>query len=498
MIGNITNAAGQGYTHVKNDTTNVIDKVLFLDSPSISGTIFLLEHNAAQTNVPWHSLMDTRSNSLNKFGIDILLQQLQCHGIQIPNSKIKKASISYKTSSSSQHPATHQRIYKWNHPVQSSTTDRQYDHVEFDSAGPKGTNGLHTHRWVRRLWRIYPSSTRTVNQHGRTSLSRVRNSDITIQDLASATAGPLYREENAQNATTWQWHDVFIYVFVSKVIVKRSGQRPTKGDPYFYDGRFFRFGRTDKNIVYFDETTQRENVARHYHIDEFHYDSHRSRTSPGTIGTTSNATHSSPDGAYWTIACACWFTTTESASQHSWSNVSVPNQHDQGGYTATAAPIQHQQTTMPTLVALNNLLSTSRKQKQEKILDAWVDTNRYSDTTTVCMEMNLHPPLGFYLTEDTEAGRTFMHGCQEGTSASRLPRWKSQTMQHSALITLNNKPIRKAQFSEKWPNYEIGTEWIELLFAQSDHYRPFGLRMTGQLEVISRRLFWAYIFSTWD
>lgn len=42
----------------------------------------------------------------------------------------------------------------------------------------------------------------------------------------------------------------------SRVIVKRSGQRPTKADPHFYDGRFLRFGGTEKNVVYFDKHTQ--------------------------------------------------------------------------------------------------------------------------------------------------------------------------------------------------------------------------------------------------
>ena len=62
--------------------------------------------------------------------------------------------------------------------------------------------------------------------------------------------------------------------FGSKAIVKRSGPRPTKGDPHdYYDGRFLRFGATDWNIVCFDETTKREKIARHCTMDEFHYDS---------------------------------------------------------------------------------------------------------------------------------------------------------------------------------------------------------------------------------
>jgi hypothetical protein len=40
--------------------------------------------------------------------------------------------------------------------------------------------------------------------------------------------------------------------FGAHVTVQKSGHRPTKTDPHFYDGRFLRFGATETNIVYFD------------------------------------------------------------------------------------------------------------------------------------------------------------------------------------------------------------------------------------------------------
>ena len=46
--------------------------------------------------------------------------------------------------------------------------------------------------------------------------------------------------------------------FGSHVSVKRSGNRPTKTDPHYYNGRFLRFGATDRNIVYFDPVTHRD------------------------------------------------------------------------------------------------------------------------------------------------------------------------------------------------------------------------------------------------
>ena len=60
-------------------------------------------------------------------------------------------------------------------------------------------------------------------------------------------------------------------MFGAHVTVRRSGIRPTKLDPHFYTGRFRRFGATAKNLVYYDERTKREKVARHCSMDELHY-----------------------------------------------------------------------------------------------------------------------------------------------------------------------------------------------------------------------------------
>jgi hypothetical protein len=59
--------------------------------------------------------------------------------------------------------------------------------------------------------------------------------------------------------------------FGAQVLVKRSGHRPTKGDPHYYDGRFLRFTSTEKNIIYHDEVTRRDKTGRHCVMDEFHY-----------------------------------------------------------------------------------------------------------------------------------------------------------------------------------------------------------------------------------
>ena len=51
--GKVTKAAGEGYAHVQNDATHTIDRILFVYSPTITGTIFSLEHHA-QTHPQIH------------------------------------------------------------------------------------------------------------------------------------------------------------------------------------------------------------------------------------------------------------------------------------------------------------------------------------------------------------------------------------------------------------------------------------------------------------
>ena len=51
--GKVTKAAGEGYAHVQNEATHLIDRILFVYSPGITGTIFSLEHHA-QTHPKVH------------------------------------------------------------------------------------------------------------------------------------------------------------------------------------------------------------------------------------------------------------------------------------------------------------------------------------------------------------------------------------------------------------------------------------------------------------
>ena len=51
--GKVTKVAGEGYAHVRNHDTDKIEKILFVYTPAITGTIFSLEHHA-QTHSDIH------------------------------------------------------------------------------------------------------------------------------------------------------------------------------------------------------------------------------------------------------------------------------------------------------------------------------------------------------------------------------------------------------------------------------------------------------------
>lgn len=62
--GTVTKAAGKGYAHVRNQATNTIDRILFVYTPTITGTIFSLEHHA-QTHPRIHRWTQEATPSSN-------------------------------------------------------------------------------------------------------------------------------------------------------------------------------------------------------------------------------------------------------------------------------------------------------------------------------------------------------------------------------------------------------------------------------------------------
>ena len=164
----------------------------------------------------------------------------------------------------------------------------------------------------------------------------------------------------------------------------------------------------------------------------------------------------------------------------------VPNGHNRS-HTALAVPLTHEgEPPMPDLIPFHDLTPSDRQ--QEEVLHTWVDTNRYQQPTTVRLKMNLHPTLGFFFTEDNESGRIYVHGCQEGTSASRLPRWKSR-IQHAIFLKVNDTTIRtKAHLLQVIQDIRLQEhEWVELTFAQQVDVKSSRPHEIPQLHYDQRR-----------
>jgi hypothetical protein len=216
--------------------------------------------------------------------------------------------------------------------------------------------------------------------------------------------------------------------FGARVLVRRSGYRPTKGDPHYYDGRFLRFTATDRNLVYYDEVTQREKTGRHCTIDEFHYGStHRP---PGACQVLDSidphfSQHQPPRHPDDTLLLVPTEDIPNIPLDTIDPQLELLSRHKQST-TARAAPLFHQ-------------LSTD-DQELAGVLNMWTDTNMYRPPRTVRVGMNRLPTLGFLLSEDNQHGNVYLHGCQEGTSASRLPRWKAE-LRHAILLTVQNTRI---------------------------------------------------------
>ena len=207
--------------------------------------------------------------------------------------------------------------------------------------------------------------------------------------------------------------------FGAHVSVKRSGNRPTKTDPHYYNGRFLRFTATERNIVYFDTVTGRDKTARHCRIDEFHY------------GT---ALVDRPNGAQQLLEAVlptlqpreemedCMDDFFQELPEHPVPLDAIELESEVEVVTAAAAAL------------------IGETQSQE-ILHLDTDPSMYGSPTTLKIPMNRLPTLGLLLKEDMETGQIFVRGCQEGTHYYRISRWRS-TIRNSVLRSIDQRAMR--------------------------------------------------------
>jgi hypothetical protein len=200
--------------------------------------------------------------------------------------------------------------------------------------------------------------------------------------------------------------------FGAHVTVRRSGVRPTKLDPHFYTGRFLRFGGTAKNIIYYDEVTKGDKVARHCVMDELHYGTPLRQRPP--MATTIINRYLPPQ--------------PPSDDMDFLVQDATLGIHLRDLDKVNPAPWELRQDVPPTtaLAATLFVQMTPQRQQQERILSSEPATVDFLPPSHIHLPMNLHPTLGVLLMDSSTQEETIISGVQEGKAASRLPRWRSQ------------------------------------------------------------------------
>ena len=221
--------------------------------------------------------------------------------------------------------------------------------------------------------------------------------------------------------------------FGAHVTVRRSGHRPTKTDPHFYDGRFLRFGATERNIIYFDTKTKRDKIARHCALDEFHYGAQRSERPHGaqTLLDTILPAHKPPaDSDVETFTRDAVYQDMADAIQAPL-DAMPPYDHDIK---------QHSVNTHHTATAAQLL----GEESQQEIIHLTSSTDMYMEPTVINIPLNNLPTLGLLTRTDDTMKVVYVQGCQDGTKLSRLPRWRSM-IKHSVIRTVDDHTIRSKE-----------------------------------------------------
>ena len=220
-----------------------------------------------------------------------------------------------------------------------------------------------------------------------------------------------------------------IRAFGAHITVRKSGNRPTKTDPHHYTGIFLRFGATEKNIVYFDTVTQREKLARHCAVDEFHY------------GSTNR-----PPGAQKLLEI-CLPTAQKSGGslhpQEATVEEYITDTTGQVPILDTVQPDMDAREDPPLVLAAAAKLYATMDQEERRtaeILHMEWSPQPYCAPVTVDLKMNRLPTLGLHVTADADTGLLYLQSCQEGTQASRIPRWRSM-IRDAVLRRINGMPI---------------------------------------------------------
>ena len=102
------------------------------------------------------------------------------------------------------------------------------------------------------------------------------------------------------------------------------------------------------------------------------------------------------------------------------------------------------QPTQTTTAATSFGQLTQLQQRDKEVLHAWTDTTMYAPPVLISLPINRHATLGFICIDDPTQRLVFLRGCQEGTAASRLPRWRSR-IRSAVLCAVNGTVIRSME-----------------------------------------------------
>ena len=261
-----------------------------------------------------------------------------------------------------------------------------------------------------------------------------------------------------------------IRAFGAHVLVKRSGHRPTKADPHFYDGYFLRFAATSKNIIYWDPITKREKLARHCVLDEFHFGSEYSARPPGatqvlqTLLPTLTTANRLPSSSSNIIVEDLPSTTTGPTMQ---TDILTRDQR--------CIPLPtHEATIAKHTAAVTTLFAnlTPTQQLLEEIANLQTSETIYTTPTRLTLPLNRLPTLGLILIDDAQLHHPVLHSCQEGTAASRIPRWRS-TLRHSLLYSIQQHKIATRQDASNRP-YPHTTQFLSTAYTPGNCLCPPG------------------------
>ncbi|KAI2501046.1 hypothetical protein MHU86_13400 [Fragilaria crotonensis] len=524
--GNVTKAAGEGYALVHNHATATTDRILFVYAPSITGTIFSLEHHAqthprihrwTQEAIPstqggWITFYDDRDSIVSRY------PTVRSKGVYYIQDMKFVPSLEPDLITDAQQPST---------------------------TAPDDTRtilSLHAHESDKLADYTYSGMTETFVDY-----VQIPMATPIVTSLYHTLSSPTVTSKMEADILNYEvWHQRLAHCSEQKM---RKTQQHVDGIPAFRQSTLPSFVRcracdvaTLKKASRGPETA----VPRTLHPGQvFHMDLGFFRGPSNLMEVYERHAPPSPKLVESRQGFVCYLLIIDRCTRYLWifplRSKSVPPEliriflqtHGNPVLEKTAPHIltrQHppcdigyliedEKTPLPQtpIDTLDPMLAerhhetnpnvaiaaaafgdlTRPEQQMEEILHAWTDLNSYLPAIPIRLPLNRHPTLGFILVQDTEHPLVYLQGCHMGTKAYRLPRWRS-TIRHSVLRTLNGHKVHSiAQVQQLLEDHrQASGQYVDLEFAKVEprvqpdtdipHLHFDQLRHINQLHVAMR------------